>query len=349
MRIAQIAPLAEAVPPKLYGGTERIVSYLTEELIRQGHEVTLFASGDSCTSAELVACCPRALRLDPAVRDQVPYTLMMLDQVRRRAAEFDVLHFHIDMLHFPLFRDLAAHSVTTLHGRLDLPDLPPFYQAFPEFPLVSISNSQRRPLQSANWIGTVYHGLPLDLLRFSPRSMGYLAFLGRISPEKRPDRAIEIARRSGIPLRIAAKVDPADQNYFEQQIRPLLNDPLVEYVGEIGEAEKSEFLGNARALLFPIDWPEPFGLVAIEAMACGTPVIAFSHGSVPEVIDDGVTGFIVESIEGAVEAIDRLDRLDRAAIRRRFEERFSVERMAQEYLEIYRRVARVPAPRLRVA
>jgi glycosyltransferase involved in cell wall biosynthesis len=350
MRIAQIAPLAEAVPPRLYGGTERIVSYLSEELVRQGQEVIVYATGDSRTRAELVACAPKALRLDPSVRDPVPHVLMMLNEVRRRAHEFDVLHFHMDLLHFPVFSDVAAHTVTTLHGRLDLPDLPPFYRRFQEFPLVSISNDQRRPLPGANWVGTVYHGLPPELLRFTTSAdQGYLAFLGRISPEKRPDRAIEIARRAGFPLRMAAKVDPADRDYFERHIRPLLKDPLVQFIGEIGDTDKSDFLGNARALLFPIDWPEPFGLVVIESMACGTPVIAFARGSVPEVIEDGVTGFIVTDIEDAVRAVGRLEELDRREIRRRFEQRFSAERMASDYLEIYQQLARTSASRLRIA
>jgi glycosyltransferase involved in cell wall biosynthesis len=344
MRIAQIAPLAEAVPPRLYGGTERIVAYLTEELVRLGHEVTLFASGDSRTSAELVPCCPRALRLDAAVHDHLPHTLLMLEQVRRRAGRFDVLHFHVELLQAPLFRGTAARAVTTLHGRLDLPDLVPFYREFSEQPLVSISQHQRRPLPSVNWAGTVHHGLPAQLLRFSPRAtQGYLAFLGRISPEKRPDRAIEIARLAGVPLRIAAKVDAVDRGYFEDRIRPLLDHPLVEFVGEISDADKSEFLGNARALLFPIDWPEPFGLVMIEAMACGTPVIAFDRGSVSEVIEEAVTGFLVDSVAEAVLAVSRVGELDRALVRRRFEQRFSAQRMAGEYLAIYRRLARAPA------
>jgi glycosyltransferase involved in cell wall biosynthesis len=350
MRIAQVAPLVEAVPPKLYGGTERIVSYLTEELVRSGHDVTLFASGDSCTSAELVACGERALRLDAAVLDPIPHMMIMLGEVRRRADAFDVLHFHIDLLHFPIFHDLAARTLTTLHGRADLPDLPPLFRYFPEFPLVSISDDQRRPLASANWIGTVYHGLPQELLSFAAAPRGdYLAFLGRMSPEKRPDRAIEIARRTGLPLRIAAKVDNADRQYFGQTIVPLLDHPLVEFIGEIGESEKSEFLGNARALLFPIDWPEPFGLVVIEAMACGTPVIAFPSGSVPEVVEDGVTGFIVDSVEEAVRAVGRLPRLDRRAIRASFEQKFSAARMARDYEALYAKVARSATPKLRVA
>ena len=350
MKIAQIAPLAEAVPPRLYGGTERIVSYLSEELVRQGHQVTVFATGDSRTRAELVACAPKALRLDPSVRDPLPHVLMMLEEVRRRSHEFDILHFHMDLLHFPVFSPVATHTVTTLHGRLDLPDLQPFYRRFREFPLVSISNDQRRPLPGANWAGTVYHGLPPELLRFNASAReGYLAFLGRISPEKGPDQAIEIARRAGLRLRIAAKVDNADREYFERRIEPLLEDPLVEFIGEIGEADKSDFLGNACALLFPIDWPEPFGLVAIESMACGTPVIAFARGSVPEVIEDGLTGFLVDHIDEAVRAVARLHELDRREIRRRFEQRFSVERMAGDYLNIYQTLGHTSEARLRIA
>jgi glycosyltransferase involved in cell wall biosynthesis len=336
MKIAQIAPLAEAVPPQLYGGTERIVSYLTEELVRLGHDVTLFASGDSHTSAQLVPCCPKALRLDSSVQDPTPYLLLMLEEVRHRASEFDVLHFHIDMLHFPIFRDMAQRTVTTLHGRLDVRELQLFYRKFPQFPLVSISHDQRRPMPSASWARTVYHGLPLDQPRFNPAAGGdYLAFLGRLSPEKRPDRAIAIARRSGLRIKLAAKVDRADRDYFDVHIKHLLDESGVEFVGEIGETEKSEFLGNARALLFPIEWPEPFGIVMIEAMACGTPVIAYPRGSVPEVLEDGVTGFMVETVEQAVEAVRRLPGLDRREIRRCFEQRFSVTQMANHYLEIY--------------
>jgi glycosyltransferase involved in cell wall biosynthesis len=336
MKIAQIAPLIESVPPKAYGGTERIVAYLTDELVRQGHEVTLFASGDSCTAAELVPCAERALRLASEVRDPLPYYMVQLDRVRRRAHGFDVLHFHVDYLHFPLFRDRAAHTLTTCHGRLDLPDLPVVHRAFPEFPLVSISDHQRQPCPDWHWLCTVQHGLPRNLYRFAPGARdGYLAFLGRICAEKQPDHAIEIARRAGIPLKIAAKVDPADQAYFEEVIRPLLRDPLVEYIGEIGERDKGEFLGGARALLFPIAWPEPFGLVMIEAMACGTPVIAYPGGSVPEVIEDGVTGFIVDDVAAAVAALGELDRLDRHLIRARFERRFTAERMANDYIAAY--------------
>lgn len=344
MRIAQVAPLIESVPPKLYGGTERVVSYLTEELVRQGHDVTLFASGDSRTAARLVPGSETALRLNPAVRDPWPYHVIMLDDVRRRASEFDILHFHIDFYHFPLFREMAGRTVTTLHGRLDLPDLPTLYRAFPEMPLVSISNDQRRPLPLVNWAATVYHGLPRDLMSFdSGGNRYYLAFLGRISPEKRPDRAIEIARRAGLPLKIAAKVDAADQLYFEEKIKPLLDDPLVEFVGEIGEADKAAFLGGAIALLFPIDWPEPFGLVMIEAMACGTPVIAWRRGSVPEIIEDDVTGYVVDSIDAAVAAVPLAMQLDSAAVRRRFEARFTAERMAEDYLRIYRSLVGAPA------
>jgi glycosyltransferase involved in cell wall biosynthesis len=338
MKVAQIAPLIERVPPRLYGGTERIVSYLTEELVRQGHDVTLFASGDSRTSARLIPCCDTALRLNTDVADPLPYLTMMMEEVRRRADEFDVLHFHVDYVHFPLFRDIADRTVTTLHGRLDLPDLKPLYRMFPNMPLVSISNAQRRPMPPVNWAGTVYHGLPSDLLPFSPEpSGGYLAFLGRISPEKRPDLAIELAKRSGLPLKIAAKVDKADQVYWSTVIEPLIRaTPTVEFVGEINEAQKAAFLGNASALLFPIDWPEPFGLVMIEAMACGTPVIALRCGSVPEVIDHGVSGYIVDDLDEAVAAIDWLNQLDRTAVRHQFERRFSVGRMTRDYVRIYR-------------
>ena len=338
MRIAQIAPLYERVPPRLYGGTERVVSFLTEELVRQGHDVTLFASGDSQTSARLIRCCDIALRFNPAVRDALPYHMIMLDEVRRRIDQFDVLHFHVDLLHAPLMRDVADR-LTTLHGRLDLPDLAPFYAAFCDLPLVSISNNQRGYLGSAHWVGTVYHGLPRDLLPFRPNAEGYLAFLGRISPEKRPDLAIEIAARSGMPLKIAAKVDRADQAYWETKIRPMVADnPDVEFIGEIGERDKADFLGGAAALLFPIDWPEPFGLVMIEAMACGTPVIAFRRGSVPEVVEENVSGFVVDTIEEAVTAVRRIGDLDRVKVRAEFERRFTAERMAHDYVSIYRQL-----------
>ncbi|MCA1457285.1 glycosyltransferase family 4 protein [Bradyrhizobium sp. BRP22] len=347
MKIAQIAPLFESVPPRLYGGTERVVSYLTEELVRQGHEVTLFASGDSITSAELVACAPRALRLDPDVRDPVPHIMVMLDKVRERADDFDILHFHIDYMHFPLFRGDAARSLTTLHGRQDLQDHMPLYLRFPDMPLVSISNAQRAPLPRATFAGTVHHGLPLDLHKptFAPKG-GYLAFLGRISPEKRPDRAIEIARRSGLPLKIAAKVDKVDAAYFRDVIAPMIDGKQIEYIGEINEASKGEFLGQAAALLFPIDWPEPFGLVMIEAMACGTPVLAFRCGSVPEIIEDGLTGRIVSSIDEAVAALPAVLALDRKAVRARFEERFSSAQMAMQYLKIYQKLRKPAAPKV---
>jgi glycosyltransferase involved in cell wall biosynthesis len=349
MKIAQVAPLCERVPPRLYGGTERVVSHLTEELVRQGHDVTLFASGDSQTSARLVRCCDVALRLNPNVRDHLPYHMMMLEAVRTQADAFDVIHFHIDLLHFPLIHDFAGRTVTTLHGRLDLPDLVPFYRTFTDVPLVSISHHQRHPLpRTLNWVGNVYHGLPRDLLPYSPRpNGGYLAFLGRISPEKRPDRAIGIANATGLPLKIAAKVDRVDQAYWDEAIGPMVKaNPNVDYIGEIDENRKSEFLGNARALLFPIDWPEPFGLVTIEAMACGTPVIAFRTGSVPEVVDDGVTGFIVTGVDEAAAAVGRLDSLDRAKVRARFERRFTAERMVQEYVDIYRSLPDVGGIRL---
>ncbi len=341
MRIAQIAPLAESCPPALYGGTERVVSYLTEELVAQGHDVTLFASGDSTTSAELVPCSERALRLCPGPIDALPYHIIMLEEVARRAHEFDALHFHIDLMHAPVVRSFADRTVTTLHGRLDLPALQPFYRAFPHLPLVSISNAQRRPLPPVNWLGTVYHGLPEELLPLAPKAAnGYLAFLGRISPEKRPDRAIEIAARAGAPLKIAAKIDPVDRPYWDARIAPLVRAHAnVEYIGEIGECEKPAFLGGASALLFPIDWEEPFGLVMIEAMACGTPVIAYGRGSVPEVIDHGESGYVVHSIDEAVRAVGRLDTLPRTAVRDRFEARFTADRMADDYLDIYRGLA----------
>ena len=336
MKIAQIAPLMESVPPRFYGGTERIVSYLTEELVRLGHDVTLFASGDSVTSARLVSCATTALRLDQNVRDPIPYYMLMLDRVRECADEFDVLHFHIDQFHFPLFRPLAGRTLTTLHGRQDLPDLRPLYFGFNEMPLVSISDAQRAPIPNANLVATVYHGLPLDLHRptFNPRG-GYLAFLGRISPEKGVDRAIKVAQTVGIPLRIAAKVDRADEAYFREQIAPLLGGPGVQFIGEINEQEKVDFLGQALALMFLIDWPEPFGLSMIEAMACGTPVLAMRRGSVEEVVEDGLTGHIVDSIEEAIVTLPRVMALDRRAVRGRFEERFTATRMANDYLRVY--------------
>ena len=344
MKIAQIAPLMESVPPRLYGGTERIVSYLTDELVRLGHAVTLFASADSVTAAELVGCASMALRLDGNVRDPIPYYMLMLDRVRKLAEEFDILHFHIDQFHFPLFRRMADRTVTTLHGRQDVPDLKPLYLGFSEMPLVSISNDQRRPIAKANFVATVHHGIPANSLTpvYNPRG-GYVAFLGRISPEKRPDRAIRIARTLGIPLKIAAKVDKVDEDYFRETIAPLLKDPGVEFIGEINERSKAEFLGEAQALLFPIDWPEPFGLVMIEAMACGTPVLAFRHGSVSEIIDQGVTGAIVDTMDEAVMMLPGVIALDRRAVRRRFEQRFSSARMAADYVAVYRSLLERPA------
>jgi glycosyltransferase involved in cell wall biosynthesis len=348
MRIAQISPLYERVPPERYGGTERVVAYLTDELIRRGHEVTLFASGDSKTRARLIAGCPKALRLAEKIRDPLGYHLCMLDEVMRRADEFDVIHSHADYLAYPFLAHCRTASVSTLHGRLDLDDLEPIYRRFTDLPVVSISDAQRRPLPRCNWMRTVHHGLPLEELRFRPEPLGHLAFLGRVSVEKRVDRAIEIARRSGLPLRIAAKIDPADRGYYESVVEPLLGDPHIEFIGEIGAEQKSDFLGSARALLFPIDWPEPFGLVMIEAMACGTPVIAFRGGSVAEVVKDGVSGFVVDSVDEAVEAVTRVSELDRRECRAWFEERFHVGRMVDEYLEVYERVledARTGEPR----
>jgi glycosyltransferase involved in cell wall biosynthesis len=336
MRIAQIAPLHEAVPPKFYGGTERVVSYLTDALVDLGHEVTLFASGDSQTKATLDAAWPKALRLDPSIRDANAPHAVLLENVRRRAHEFDVLHFHLDYMPFSLFSQMNTPFVTTLHGRLDLPELQPVFNTFPNAPVVSISDSQRLPLQQAAWQNTIYHGLPENLL--TPqlhKKPEYLAFLGRICPEKRADLAIKIAAQSGLPLKIAAKVDKVDQEYFKTTIEPLLSQAHVEFVGEINEQQKPEFLSGAKALLFPIDWSEPFGLVMIEAMACGTPVIAFNRGSVPEVIDHGVTGFICEDVQGAVGALQRLDELSRSEIRAQFERRFTARTMAQNYVDSY--------------
>uniref|UniRef100_UPI0025866534 glycosyltransferase family 4 protein n=1 Tax=Acidiphilium sp. TaxID=527 RepID=UPI0025866534 len=342
-----IAPLYEAVPPKFYGGTERVVSYLTEELVALGHEVTLFASGDSETTAHLEAAWPRALRLDPAIRDPIAPNALLMERVMQRAGEFDVLHFHNGYLPFSLFSRQPTPWLNTLHGRLDMIEYQGIFDVFSQVPLVSISDSQRRPLPQANFIGTVLHGLPENLLTPRPATPSYLAFLGRISPEKRPDRAIRIARAAGIPLKIAAKVDNADRAYFEAVIKPMLDDPGVELIGEINEAQKPDFLSGAIALLMPIDWPEPFGLVMIEAMACGTPVIAINRGSVPEVVDDGISGFIVEDETGAIGAVERLGELDRARVRAQFEKRFTAKRMALDYLALYRAIAE-PRQRLRV-
>jgi glycosyltransferase involved in cell wall biosynthesis len=336
MRIAQIAPLYEAVPPKLYGGTERVVAHLSNALVDLGHDVTLFASAEAETRAHLVPVRDQAIRLDPAeLKSDMAAHLSMLAEVRSQKDRFDILHFHTDMLHFALFEDVSSRTITTLHGRLDLKDLPEVYRRWPKFPLVSISNSQRLHLPFANWAGTVYHGVPETDYPFSARSDGYLAFLGRISPEKRPDRAIEIAKRSGRRLKIAAKVDAADKTYFEREIEGLLDHPLVEYIGEIGDHEKAAFLGGADALLVPIDWPEPFGLVMIEAMACGAPVVAYNCGSAPEVVDNGVTGYVVSSLDEAVARVEDARRLDRREVRRRFDRRFTAVTMARGYLDLY--------------
>ena len=334
MKIAQVAPLIESVPPRLYGGTERVVAFLTDELVELGHDVTLFATGDSETSATLVPIWPGALRLS-GCQDPLSPHILMLEEVARRVTEFDVLHFHVAPFHLPLVRRLPVAHVTTLHGRLDIPELRPLYREFSDVPTVSISDAQRAPLPEADWIGTVHHGLPLDLLRFQPRPGEYLAFLGRISPEKRADRAIAIATACGQPLKIAAKVDPADRQYFEREIKPLLDNPLVDFVGEISEAQKGDFLGRASALLFPIDWPEPFGLVMIEALACGVPVVAFRGGSVSEIIEDGRTGFLVDTLDDAIAATRKVARLDRRGCRMEFERRFSVTRMARDYVKLY--------------
>jgi glycosyltransferase involved in cell wall biosynthesis len=338
MRIAQVAPLFERVPPPLYGGTERVVSYLTEELVRMGHDVTLFASGDSETSARLVPACPRALWRDPDVRETLPHHVHLMELVFRDLSRFDVIHFHTDYLHFPLVRRHRCPSVTTLHGMVHPHDLAALFRDYHDVPLVSISDNQRRPIPDANWRGTVYHGLPRDLFAFRGEPGSYLVYLGRMSPEKRVDRAIEIARRSGVPLKIAAKIYPEERTYFDETLAPLIDatKPLVEFVGEIGHQERNELLGRAAAFLFPIEWPEPFGLVMIEALACGTPVIAWRRGSVPEVLEDGVTGRIVETIEEAVDAVRGIHRLSRATCRSVFEERFDASRMATNYLGVYR-------------
>ncbi|MDE2581298.1 MAG: glycosyltransferase family 4 protein [Rhodospirillales bacterium] len=336
MRIAQIAPLFEAVPPKLYGGTERVVYSLTEELVAMGHDVTLFASGDSITSATLAPMRDQAIRLDPSVKDWIAYYMRMMELVYRRADEFDVLHFHTDYFPLSLFSRQRTPFVTTLHGRLDLPEFKEVYETFPDAPFVSISDHQRRPIPGLNWVRTVLHGMPARLLTPQPMAQQYFAFLGRVSPEKGLDKAIRIAAAAGVRLRIAAKVDNADRAYYEQEIAPLIAaSPHVEFIGEINDAQKPEFLSGARALLFPIDWPEPFGLVMIESMACGTPVIAFNRGSVPEVIDHGLTGFIVPDEAAAVAAIGSLDKLDRRAVRAQFDRRFTARRMAEDYLDVY--------------
>ena len=336
MKIAQVSPLYEAVPPKLYGGTERVVAHLCDALVELGHEVTLFASAEAETKAKLAPVRDQAIRLDPApFKSDLASHLAMVHEVRRRADEFDIIHFHTDMIHFPFFEDMAGRTLTTLHGRLDIKDLDAVYKRWPQFPLVSISDNQRLPLPWANWAGTVLHGLQTDIYRYGAGDGGYLAFLGRISPEKGPDRAIAIAKALGMKLKIAAKVDPADRAYFDEVVEPLLHHPLIEFVGEIGDAQKPEFLGAAQALLFPVNWPEPFGLVMIEAMACGTPVVAYDCGSVPEVIEDGLTGFIVEGHDAAVQAARRAVELDRRAIRAQFELRFSAIAMARRYLDLY--------------
>jgi len=348
MRIAQIAPLTESVPPRTYGGTERVVSYLTEELMAMGHDVTLFASGDSVTSAKLEVGWPCALRFDTTLRDAMAPSILQLEKVCKQAHTFDVLHSHLDFWPFSLFSRQTTPFLTTLHGRLDLPEQAQVYDCFDDAPLVSISDAQRRPLPRGNFVATVHHGLPPNLLTPLAMPRDYLAFLGRICPEKSPDRAIRIARAAGLKLKIAAKVDRVDREYFETIIRPMIDGHQVEMIGEIGEEEKPAFLSGAKALLLPIDWPEPFGLVMIEAMACGTPTIAFPAGSVPEVIDDGVTGYIVADEAAAVAAVSRLGSLSATAIRDRFEQRFTARRMAEDYLALYRRMALKSRPALRV-
>jgi len=351
MRIAQVAPLTEAVPPKLYGGTERVVHWLTEELVALGHDVTLFASGDSETSGKLEALWPKALRLDGAVRDPNALHMVMLERVRQKCDDdaFDFIHFHLDYYPFSLFYRQPTPFLTTLHGRLDLPEHQPVFDTFSSIPVISISNAQRRPVPQANWLRTIHHGLPNDLLLPKAAKQGYLAVLGRIAPEKGVDRAIAIATRCGIPLKIAAKVDRADQDYYNERIRPLIDgNPLVDYIGEISDDEKSEFLSGALGLLVPIDWPEPFGLVMIEAMACGTPVVAYNRGSVPEIVDDGLTGFIVEDETSAVAAVRRLPQLNRNAIRKHFEARFTARRMALDYLAAYRSLIEAKTPKIKL-
>lgn len=340
MRIAQIAPLYESVPPAAYGGTERIVHYLTEELVALGHDVSLFASADSQTRARLVACSERALRTDPGCQDPLALHIAMLSRVVAMQDEFDVLHFHIDYLHFPVSRALGLPQVTTLHGRLDIPELRSVYRGFSDLGVVSISDAQRQPIPEANWLGTVLHGLPREEFGFGNDPSGYFAFVGRLSPEKRVDRAIEIAKATGTPLKIAAKIDKVDRAYHDSTIAPLLKHPLVEFLGEVDEDGKRKLMAGARALLFPIDWPEPFGLVMIEAMACGVPVIAFRHGSVPEVIDDGTTGFVVDDMDGAIRAAKLVHQLDRRRVREVFEQRFTSRRMANDYLKLYRKIGK---------
>jgi glycosyltransferase involved in cell wall biosynthesis len=335
MRIAQVSPLFESVPPKAYGGTERVVSYLTEELVERGHEVTLFASGDSKTRARLISSCPVSLRLSNNCKNELMNHVVQLQMVQDRLQEFDVIHYHTDYFHYPLSKLNRSVHLTTLHGRLDIPDLQHLYNTFQKIPLVSISDSQRKPLPQANWINTVYHGLPKHLYSFHERKGEYFAFLGRICPEKGVERSIELAKRTGIPLKMAAKVDEADKEYYERIIKPQLNHPLIEYIGEIGEKEKNEFLGKAICTLFLIDWPEPFGLVMIESMACGTPVLACGSGSVPEIIDNGITGCMISSIDQVDKAVHEILKINRRDCRDKFEERFSVQRMTTDYLKTF--------------
>ncbi len=350
MKIAQVAPLWESVPPKLYGGTERIVSYITEALVRMGHAVTLFASGDSVTGARLEAICPQALRLNTGIFNRDAPMMMLQERSLGAEGDFDVIHSHLDFLGFPLARRNPRPVVTTLHGRLDLPELQPVFREYDEMPLVSISDAQRRPLPWANWQATIHHGLPAHLYTYHSQPQGYLAFLGRISPEKRPDHAIEVAKRTGLPLRIAAKVDPADLQYFRSEIEPLLDHPLIEFIGEISDAEKNDFVGNALALVCPYDWPEPFGLVLIEALACGTPVLAYRRGSIPEIIEHGTTGFVSENLSEMVAAVERLGEIDRQRCRASFDQRFTADRMARDYVALYERIiearAAVTTPKL---
>jgi glycosyltransferase involved in cell wall biosynthesis len=338
VRIAQVAPLTEPVPPKLYGGTERVVSWLTEELVRQGHEVTLFASGDSQTAADLVTVCKKGLRLDETCKDPFARHVMLITEVSKRGRQFDIIHSHLDYFMFPYLRHMNVRSVHTMHGRLDLPDLKPLYEEYSDMPLVSISNHQRTPIERANWAATIYHGLPEDMYKFTPKPSDYLLFLGRICPDKRPDRAIEIAKRVGMKLVIAAKVDPVDRKYFENEIKPLLDPTYVDYIGEVDDGQKNELLGNAKALVFPIDWPEPFGLVMIESMACGTPIVAFDCGSVDEIIVDGVNGFKVRTMDEAVRAVQNIDMIDRKTVRETFNENYTARRMAESYVDLYTQI-----------